>query len=406
MTERLYYADPYCRSFDAHVARVFEHDGRPAVALNRTAFYPTSGGQPFDTGRLGGSAIVDVVDLGDEVAHLLAAPQAFEIGAGVTGEIDWPRRFDHMQQHTGQHVLSAAFVRTCDDPTVSFHMGADESTIDLAREAPAAEIERAVDEANRVVWEDRAVSIRVVSAAEAETLPLRKEPAREGPLRLIEITDFDLSACGGAHVARTGAIGLIAVLGAEKFRGGTRVTFVCGGRALRALRTYRDAVAGSMRALSVVPGELPAAVERVQNEARDLRKTIKTLQERLATHEAARLRVGGADVAGVRVVVSVLDGWDAPGLKMIAAEIAAGGQAGVVLVSSSSPVLVAAARSQGVPIDANAVLKELISRFGGRGGGKPDVAQGGGLAGTPDDVASAARALIESSIGGLKASST
>ena len=342
MTERLYYADPYCRSFDAQVLRVFEHDGRPAVTLTRTAFYPTSGGQPFDTGRLGAAGIVDVVDLGDEIAHLLETPQAIAIGEHVTGEIDWSRRFDHMQQHTGQHVLSAAFVRTCDDATVSFHMGTEDSTIDLAREVTGAEIERAVDEANRVVWEDHAVSIRFVSAAEAETLPLRKEPARGGPLRLIDIAGFDLSACGGAHVARTGAIGLIAVLSADKFRGGTRLTFVCGRRALRALRTYRDAVAGSMRALSVVPGELPAAVERVQNEARDLRKTIKTLQERLATHEAARLRSEGADVAGVRVVVAVLDGWDAPGLKMIAAEIAAGEQAGVVLVSASSPVLVVA----------------------------------------------------------------
>jgi alanyl-tRNA synthetase len=398
MTERIYYSDPYCRSFDAQVARVFQHDGRPAVTLNRTAFYPTSGGQPFDTGRLGGTGVVDVVDLGDEIAHLLATPEAFEIGATVSGEVDWPRRFDHMQQHTGQHVLSAAFARTCEDATVSFHMGADESTIDLAREASPAEIERAVDEANRVVWEDRAVSIRIVSGAEAETLPLRKEPAREGPLRLIDIADVDLSACGGAHVARTGAIGLIAVLGAEKFRGGMRVTFVCGARALRALRTYRDAVAGSTRVLSVLPGELPSAVERVQNEARDLRKTIKGLQERLATHEAARLRSTGTDVAGVRVVVSMLDGWDAAGLKAIAAEIVAGGNAAVALVSSSSPVLVVAARSPGVLIDANAALKELISRFGGRGGGKPDLAQGGGLTAGPEDIASAARTLIESSL--------
>jgi len=406
MTERIYYSDPYCRSFDAQIARVFEHDGRPALALNRTAFYPTSGGQPFDTGRLGGAGVVDVVDLGDEIAHVLAAPQAFEIGATVTGEVDWPRRFDHMQQHTGQHVLSAAFARTCEDATVSFHMGADESTIDLAREVSSSEVERAVDEANRVVWQDRAVSIRFVSAAEAETLPLRKEPAREGPLRLIDIADFDLSACGGAHVARTGAIGLIAVLGAEKFRGGMRVTFVCGGRALRTLRTYRDAVAGSTRVLSVLPGELPSAVERVQNDARDLRKTIKGLHERLATHEAARLRATGADVAGVRVVVAVLDGWDAAGLKAIAADIVAGGQAAVALVSSSSLVLAVAARSAGVSMDANAVLKALIGRFGGRGGGKPDLAQGGGLTGAPEDVASAARAMIESSIGGLKASST
>ena len=398
MTERIYYSDPYCRSFAAQIARVFEHDGRPALALNRTAFYPTSGGQPFDTGCLGGAGVIDVVDLGDEIAHVLTAPQAFEVGATVTGEVDWNRRFDHMQQHTGQHVLSAAFARTCQDATVSFHMGADESTIDLAREVSSSEVERVVDEANRVVWQDRAVSIRFVSAAEAETLPLRKEPAREGPLRLIDIADFDLSACGGAHVARTGAIGLIAVLGAEKFRGGMRVTFVCGGRALRALRTYRDAVAGSTRVLSVLPGEMPSAVERVQNEVRDLRKTIKGLHERLATHEAARVRATGADVAGVRVVVSVLDGWDVAGLKAIAADIVAGGRAAVALVSSSSPVLAVAARSPGVSMDANAVLKELIGRFGGRGGGKPDLAQGGGLTGAPEDVASAARALIESSL--------
>ena len=398
MTERLYYTDPYLRTFEASVTRIFEHEGRPAVALDRTAFYPTSGGQPFDTGRLGTARLVDVVDLGDEIAHVLTAAPALTPGARVTGEIDWPRRFDHMQQHTGQHVLSAAFVRLFDNPTVSFHMGAGTSTIDLVREASSGDIERAIDDANRIVWEDRAVTIRFASPQEAASLPLRKEPVREGPLRLIDVADFDLSACGGTHVAKTGATGLIAGLGSERFRGGSRVAFVCGSRALASLRTYRDAVTGSVRTLSVLPGELAAAVERMQREARELRRTIKVMQESLAAHEAARLLAAASPVGGVRLVVDALDGWDAAGLKAVAVAMTAAGRAAVVLVTATSPLSVVVARSHDVAVDANATLRELVGRFGGRGGGKPDLAQGGGLTASPRDVTSAARILLETSI--------
>jgi alanyl-tRNA synthetase len=271
VTTRLYYTEPSCRRFDAIVMRAFDHDGRPAVTLDRTAFYPSSGGQPFDTGRLGGTEVLETVDNDDEVIHVLAVP--LTEGTAVTGEIDWTRRFDHMQQHTGQHILSGAFETLFDNLTVGFHMGAELSTIDLTREASTAEIERAVDESNRIVWEDRPVAIRFVSKAEAASLSLRKEPAREGSLRLIDISGFDLCACGGTHVDRTGAIGLIAVQAVERIRGGSRVTFVCGGRALRSLRIYRDAVAGSVRALSVLPGELPAAIERLQEESKGAPQT-------------------------------------------------------------------------------------------------------------------------------------
>jgi alanyl-tRNA synthetase len=392
MTERIYYRDPYCRRFEAVVTRAFEHGGRRAVSLDRTAFYPTSGGQPFDTGVLDGIAVVETVDLDDSIAHIVAAP--LPEGAPVVGEIDWARRFDHMQQHTGQHVLSAAFDRLFDNRTMSFHMGGHESTIDLQREAGAADVERAVDAANAVVWEDRPVSIRFASPEEAAALPLRKEPVRAGPLRLIEVESFDLSACGGTHVARTGAIGLIAVLGSERFRGGTRLTFVCGRRALDALRTYRDAVTGSVRSLSVLPAELPAAVERLHGEGKDLRKTIKGLQESLATHEAARLLATASQAGAVRIAAEVLSGWDAAGLKAIASAVAAAGSASVALVSASTPALVVIARSEGVALNAGAVLKQLVERFGGRGGGKPDLAQGGGLNGEPTEIAQTARALL------------
>jgi alanyl-tRNA synthetase len=391
MTDRIYYTEPSCRSFQGTVTRAGEHDGRPMVVLDRTAFYPTSGGQPFDTGRLGSVAVIETIDTGGEIVHVVSAP--ISAGAVVQGEIDWTRRFDHMQQHTGQHVLSAAFDRLFENRTTSFHMGVEVSTIDLAREATASDTERAVDEANRVVWEDREVSVRFVSADEAARLPLRKEPAREGTLRLVEIKDFDLSACGGTHVHRTGAIGMIAVTNAERFRGGSRLTFVCGTRASIAFRGYHDAVAGAVRVLSVLPHELPNAIERAQLESKDLRKTVSRLQGMLAGHEAARLLVA-TPVGELRVVAEALDGWDAAGLKAIASALAAESGVAATLVSVGDPIAIVVARSQNVAIDASRTLRTLLDRFGGRGGGRPDLAQGAGLVGKVDDILAAAREIL------------
>lgn len=396
MTDRIYYTDAYCRTFEATVTRSFEHEGRPAVALDRTAFYPASGGQPFDTGRLGPVEVVETVDA-DEIVHVVSAP--VPPGAAVTGEIDWPRRFDHMQQHTGQHLLSAAFDRLVENPTVGFHMGAEVSTIDLAREASAVDVERAVDLANTVVWEDRAVAIRFASQEEAARLALRKEPVRTGPLRLIDIDGFDVCPCGGTHVARTGAVGVVAVLGGERQRGGTRLTFVCSGRALRQLRTYRDAVAGSVRTLSVLPQELPAAVERVQAEAKDLQKRINDLKARLAAYDGARLVEQAPEIGGVRVVVQAVPDADGGDLKTLALGAMAAGRAAVVLVSSATPASIVVARSEGVTLDAHALLRQLLERFGGRGGGKGDLAQGGGLTAPAHEIAAAAREMIAGAIG-------
>jgi alanyl-tRNA synthetase len=394
MTERLYYTDAYCRSFDATVVRAFEHEGRPAVLLDRTAFYPTSGGQPFDTGTLGDVAVVDVVDAWGEVVHVMSAP--LTEGARVHGEIDWARRFDHMQQHTGQHVLSAALVRVCNATTVSFHLGADDSTIDLDVALAAADVERGVDEANRIVWDDSAIAVRFASAEEARTLPLRKESTREGELRLVEIPDFDLSACGGTHVARTGVIGMIAVTGIEKFKGGVRLTFVCGGRALRTLRGLRDAVAGSVRTLSVLPQELPAAIEKLQSEAKGLRKTITGLQAALALHEADRL-LAATPPADRRVIAEVYDGWDVNGLKTIASSLIARDPVAVALVGSGPQPFVVVGCAPSLGLDAAAVLRQVTSRFGGRGGGRADLAQAGGLTGNAAEIAAFARDALAGS---------
>jgi alanyl-tRNA synthetase len=389
MTDRIYYTEPYCQSFEARVTQVAEHAGRLVVLLDRTAFYPTSGGQPFDTGRLGSVNVIETIDDDHEIRHVVSAP--LSPGTSVHGEIDWTRRFDHMQQHTGQHVLSAAFDRLFENRTISFHMGSELATIDLHQEVTPGDVERAVEKANQVVWEDREVSVRFVSADEAARLPLRKEPARAGALRLIEIADFDLSACGGTHVRRTGAIGLIAVTGTERFRGGSRVTFVCGGRALRAFRGYRDAVAGAVRVLSVLPHELPAAVERAQQDAKETRKTVSRLQFLLAGHEATRLLADVRPIDGVRVVTAALEGWDAAGLKAVASALVAHPEVATVLLSPGDSIAVVVARSQGVGIDSSKALRALLDRFGGRGGGRPDMAQGAGLTGNPADIVAAAR---------------
>jgi alanyl-tRNA synthetase len=387
MTDRIYYTDAYAREFEAHVVGSVDIDGRPAVLLDRTAFYPSSGGQPFDLGTLGDARVVDVIDRDDgTIAHVIDGRAA----GTVTGRIDWERRFDHMQQHTGQHVLSAAFDQATSARTVSFHLGADRSTIDLSRDLSANEIARGELEANRIVWENRPVSVRFVSDAEAASLQLRKEPKRTGTLRVVEVEGFDRSACGGTHVRATGEIGLIAITSWEKYKGGVRLEFVCGARALSAFNALRDNMAATIRQLSVLPTELPDAIARLQAESRDLQKRLRSNQERLAGFEAGAIAERAESVGGMRLVLERADEWDANGLKALAVAIASHpGHAAVLLNGAAG--LIAVARAADVPVDASAVLKQLTAAFGGRGGGRPDFAQGGGLKGSADEILAAAR---------------
>jgi alanyl-tRNA synthetase len=378
MTERLYYRDSSLLRFTGTVIESGTLRSRPFVVLDRTAFYPTSGGQPFDRGHLGGREVVEVLDREDDGAVLHFTSDSVPVGTVVDGEIDAARRLDHMQQHTGQHVLSAAFLRTANVPTVSFHLGADVSTIDLTGDVEAAAIARAEDEANRVVFADRDVVVRFVTAEEAAMLPLRKEPSRTGTLRLVEVPDFDLSACGGTHVSRTGAIGNIAVSAWERYKGGTRVSFVCGGRAVRVFRELRDASTATSRLLSVPTGELPEAVARLQAEARDVRLQARALGEQLARFEASALRSSAVDLNGHRIVARVLD-KDQAALKLLAQEAAADGGPAVLLVSTTRPASLVVARGGDSDIDASAVLKAIVTRLGGKGGGRPEFAQGGGI---------------------------
>ena len=393
MTTRLYFTDSLRREFDATVVSCDVVDGRPTAVLDETVFYPTSGGQPFDTGRLGAGRVVDVVDDGaGEIRHVLDAPVA--PGTRVHGEIDWPRRFDHMQQHTGQHILSAAFDRLQSVRTMSFHLGAETATIDLAREVSAAEIARAEAEANRIVWENRPVTVRFATDEEVSRLPLRKEPVKTGLLRLVDVQEFDLSACGGTHVPATGMIGIIAVAAWERFKGASRVTFVCGGRALRAYGQLRDAMTAASRALSVAPAEVAPAIERMQADAKTLGRTIRKLQEEVADTRAGALRAAAQDIAGRRGVLTHEPGWDAAGLKTLASAVVRESGTIAILVGDGSPAPVVAARSADVDFDAAAWMKQASAALGGRGGGRPELAQGG-LGVSPDRVLEYARETVK-----------
>jgi alanyl-tRNA synthetase len=365
------------------------------VLLDCSAFYPASGGQPADAGRLEGLRVVDVFDAEEgNVWHVIEAGSVpLAEGQRVHGTIDWVRRFDHMQQHTGQHVLSAAFDRRFGARTVSFHLGTDLSTIDLARELTADQIRDAEDEANRIVWEDRPVSIRYVTEHEASRLPLRKEPARGGTLRIIEVEGFDLSACGGTHVSRTGGIGIIAVTGWERFKGGQRLSFACGGRALARHRLMRDAAAAAGRLLSAVPADLSAAVERLQADLKDSRRARQTMETELAAYRADALVKAAAAASGGRAVAQMIDG-DANSLKALALAAAETPGLIVALISASAPPTVVIARSADVPGSSKDDVAALISRFGGRGGGRDTLAQAGGLGAAPELILDTVREMF------------
>jgi len=298
----------------------------------------------------------------------------------VTGVIDWARRFDHMQQHTGQHILSAAFERTCAARTESFHLGSTSCTIDLAREVSAAQIAAAETLACDIVFENRPVRVRFASEAEAAALPLRKDPSRTGTLRLVEIDDCDLSACGGTHVPATGRVGAVAVSGWERFKGGSRIEFVCGHRAVASHRRFRDVVSGLVRQLTVAPHEIGGAIERFQVEARANQKALRQLRETAAAQEADGLAAAAEDLGHFRRVIVTREGWDLAALKTLATAVAAHAGCVAVIIGADSPVPVVAARAidvKDVAFDAGAWIKHITAALGGRGGGRPELAQGG-----------------------------
>ena len=370
MTERLYYHDSYLTAFDA---AVLDHaDGGRRVYLDRTAFYPTSGGQPHDSGRLGGTEVLDVVDEGERIAHLLAAP----LGDGrVRGEVNWARRFDHMQQHTGQHLLSAVLEDLYGSRTVSVHFGQDSSTLDLDVPTLTAEqIVAAEARANAVVTENRAVTLSFEEAAAAPAL--RKGSDRAGTLRIVGIQGLDRSACGGTHVRATGEIGAILLRKLERVRKAARLEFLCGTRAVGRARADQTLLARLAAQYSAAPDELPGLVEAQRAELKGVAAARHEVEAELDRYRAGELYAAAAAGAdGVRMVVVRTDWGAVERLRGLAQAVATLPKAVFVGVAASPPGLVVAA-SEDSGRDAAAMLRSVLAPAGGRGGGTPRLAQG------------------------------
>src|ERR1041384_227343 len=320
-TYRLYYQDSHLVEFTARVTRVEEFaPGRFGVMLDRTAFYPTGGGQPTDTGMLNEARVVECVDKEEAgVLHVIEGPSP-SVSTEVVGRVDWLRRLDHIQQHTGQHILSQALVTLFNAPTRAFRMMERVSEIDVELNEPTRKrIEQAVDLANKIVWEDRPVRIHNLSKDEAAQLPLRKDSERTGTLRVIEIENFDLSPCGGTHAQRTGEVGIIAVRAWERAKGLTRLEFVAGSRALADYRRANDAARQVAAHFSAARDDAPASVARLLAEHKELTRRARELEELAARVEADELRAATTpDAHGTRLIARTFAGRDADALKRLA----------------------------------------------------------------------------------------
>jgi alanyl-tRNA synthetase len=385
MTDRLYYHDSFLYSFDAEVREVQEGP-KTALILDRTAFYPTSGGQIFDIGTIStGNETLRVTEVADtedgRVVHYLEAPvKDLQPGTKIHGQIDATRRRDHMQQHTGQHVLSAAFVRLFNLPTVSFHMGDDYCSIDLDSATLTKEqIEKAERLANEIILENRPVEIRFVSRDEAANLGLRKVPTAErDELRLIDIRDFDLNACGGTHVNQTGQIGCVLLRKLEKVRQGWRVEFVAGQRAVATARRDFTTLTETASLFSAHIYDVPTQARKSLDEIRTLRKQREQSLEELAEAQAASLLARTPEENGRKLVIHTFSDRDMNFLKLLAQKLTRLDPNAIALLATTSPQpSLVFAQSSGRPSDLGLLMKETLSEFGGRGGGSKDMAQGG-----------------------------
>ncbi len=388
---RLYYNDSFTTAFSARVIETAQVEGRTSVVLDATYFYPASGGQPCDTGELGQRRVIDVTvrDRDGAVVHLLDG----DLGLGeVAGRIDWSRRVDHMQQHSGQHVLSQAFLQIANAPTVGFHLGVDYASIDVETSGvDEARIREVALLANDVVERDLAVRAWFPTPDELATIALRKAPEVDGALRIVAIGDFDVSACGGTHVARTGQIGLIHLLKTERYKRGLRISFLCGGRARRDYTAKQAIVSSLSAALSCSVPELPPTVERLQHEIQEARRELARHHEAALDHEAAELRGAAVARGGFRLVRIGFERRTVDDLKGLCLRVAAEPGTIVALGTAGDRGQFVLARSEELATDLRPALQAALATVGGGKGGGARIVQGAG----GSDVS---RALVESAL--------
>jgi alanyl-tRNA synthetase len=376
-TSRLFYEDAYRTEFEARVLERRQREAAQAVVLDRTCFYPESGGQPWDTGTLNGAAVVQVVEEGASILHVLGgesgANSDLAPGAEVIGRIDWPRRFDHMQQHTGQHILSQAFIEVLNGETRSFHLGAEASTLEIGlSRIEETDLERVERRANEIVFRDIEVKHYFVAAENIGQVPLRRPPKKEGTIRVVEVEGFDYSACGGTHCRRTGEVGLIKIIRWDKIRGNLRFEFLCGGRAREDYSRRNSALRRISALFSVSDADAPASVDKALTELKAQNKAARALREKLADHEAQNLV---REAEGL-VIRRVFPDKTPEEVRLLALAVIRQASR-VVLFASSSGAQghVILARSGDIPLDLRELTPLIAAEVNGKGGGSPSLVE-------------------------------
>lgn len=389
MTIRRDYDDSYCTTFDATLLQVTEHQGQPALLLDATYFYPTSGGQAHDLGTLAGRRVVDVVASDGQVLHVLAQGETPPDLGPVQGIIDWPRRFDHMQQHSGQHLLSQVFYRECGCETVSVHFGALESTLDLdAAELTPAQLAHAEAVANDLAARALPITATLVDERGLATIPLRRLPKVTGQIRIVEIQGYDYSACGGTHVRTTAEIGPLKLVRQERRRGQTRVTFLCGKRAIADYIHKHDLLVQAAAHYSTDVEQVPELMGRGLEQVKALQRRVDELTTQLVGYEVTEVLAQAQSLGDLRVVARRWDDRGVDALKTLANLLQT--EPGVVALLASVQVdktTLIFARSADVDRHMGNLLRDTLKAFGGAGGGRPEFAQGGGIPPAQADAA-------------------
>lgn len=378
-TDRLYYENARETAFEAGVLERRQVKDRPAVILDRTCFYPTSGGQPNDLGTLNGITVCDVVEDGHEVVHIIEKPIEDE---RVVGEIDWTRRYDHMQQHTGQHILSGAFIKVVEAQTVSFHMGEEMSTLDIDRSPGTPEEWDAVEhQVNGVISRNLPVRSYRIEPDRVDGLNLRGVPDRSGSLRIVDIEGWDRTACGGTHCASTAEVGGVQIISRrpKRVHGGLyRVEFLCGRRAMTDYAGKITLISELTDVLGVGEAELHSTVIRLLDDRKQAERALVEAQERLLDVEATELVHDGEDVNDLRLIARVFPGRDQEELRKLAQRLVQQATCVALLGGGSTKPQLVFARSESLAYHMGELMRGATDLIGGRGGGRPEMAMGGG----------------------------
>lgn len=395
-SERLYYHNSYLKEFESPVVARTEYENQPAVILEASAFYPTSGGQPHDVGTLNNQPVVDVVVVDENVLHVLDAP--LEVDA-VQGQIDWTRRFEHMVHHTGQHILTRAFIEICGAETVSFHLSEQSVTIDLDKSTlKDSQIAESEDLANQIIAENRAVRSWFPEPDELDSLNLRKVSEKvTGAIRVVDVGGFDVTACGGTHVAQTGEIGLLKVIRTDKKGDKLRIEFLCGQRAMADYRTKNDLLLNLSTSLTTGITDIPIILEKMREENKTLARQLKNTKQRLLAYDVEKLWQDASATTPV-IVTQLVEDADKNDLQQMASQLTQKPQTIALLGLAGESAHLVFARSEDVDVDVVPLLKAALATLDSqRGGGRPNMAQGGGVpanAGQVEHALTTAYALL------------